>query len=383
MNRSRILQSIVAMTANATLPNRNVVAEGIPDTYRLDSLVFDFEVDADIALATSLRLDPASLMDLLDACISSVRLSSTALGEVVARMSLSQLYRAALPLGAHVRGLEHVFAGDKIAAISHPLRFSVEIPWVIPLADIRGRYAPQAYQFPDGGLEQTIGTMAFTDADGSAFTLGAASRMRVLWVGRDMGVKLKTSSILYERIIQSVTSWKPKGGRYLHLAQITDDVATLMALAAPVDTSLEARQDGEPIYTGNEYDPQAAFIQAITAGRGNDLDTALAVQDGGAFSAGGSLDPLFALPYLPIFFPDDYEQAADLFPEGETFSLVFGTGYATTYTVVSARVRPIDAVGDVAGCNCSSEPVTPAVNGAASTSLADSKVTKYGARLIG
>lgn len=364
MNRSRIWLDNVALTANTTLPVNNVPSKGIPGVYRLDSLFLDFELDLTPAgVPTNFVLLPGQLFDMLDALVAQIRIFSTPLGDVVGRMSLGQLVRAWLPLGARIHGIEGLLGGAVLAG-NPRIFFSVEIPYAAPFMNVRGLFAPQAYQFPDGGLQITTGSLVFTALDNGGVneTWTATGNMQARWVGRDMGIKLKTSPLMTEFTTASDRSRVVEnGGLHVALVQLTDTVDILGSVQAPVQAGIELRADGRPIYTGEEYNPLSALNEA----RGNSVNSLLAALSTAAPNTALSIvnppgiSRMTQVPFIPIIFPTDYTTQPDRFPRASKLTIVYQNGFTSPYDEAHVYVRPLAKVGDVSGCECAG----PAMSG--------------------
>lgn len=360
-NQTRTWQQWTTWVANTAAPVNNVPTRGIPADQRLDSLIFDFDLTiAPVAPAapTTAVMTPPQAFTFLESLFQRVRMYSTALGQVIGQMNLSQLVRTWLGLGVRVHGLEQIIGGVTLGA-STILRFQVEIPFNAPFMSIKGLHAPQAYQFPDGGIEVTTGAGTFDLEDVAAAAVPweiTAGRYRILWSGRRMGMKIKTSPFMTELANASdLGRVLPQGGLHFGLAQLTDNVFALTNPVTALAYGIELRADGRPVYTGEEFDPTVGLCDVI----GNSVNSFLAqlaslpyngALNGTPGAAGVSL--VQTIPYIPILYPTDYTTVPDQIVRGSKVQITYQNGYTTPYQEGHIYVRPVDNVGDVSGCEC-------------------------------
>lgn len=349
--------------SNAAFNSDTITRRGIPTTMWLEELAIDCRVTLTIGAPAQLFIG-TTLPALLDSIIGSIQWQSGPLGEIIQQQSLGQLFMGGLPVGTRIEGNLPATTFQAVGALaSVPLSFRVIIPWKLPLREVGTLFSPQAYQFPDGLLRCRFGASnTYTDGFGQVWIIDPASQVRVQWLGRDAGMKVKTSPLNYLNQLFSQRQQQPEGGLILSMANLTDTAAALGV--PPVSAAgLILRADGVSIYDNTEFDPVFALKRAKEALRPSGY---------AEFGVGGVTgDNLNDQQFIPFIFYDRGERLDNLISAQSELFLQLGNNFTPTFTLSTVRVRRRDDIQDVAGCKCpagqpsvmmTQQPVSPRID---------------------
>jgi len=343
---------------NTTSPN----TRGIPDLFRVDFIEYEFNgtiTDTAGVPATTIDVDTvAEFMSILAAAVSSTRVHSTALGEVVQSLGLDVCVMTAMSAGLPVTiDTDLPFPGQsKVvgAGGAYPFTLQVRIPFFDPNV-YRARHTFECHQFGDGGFQATFGTGIPPVLGGvNTWTIQATTNCAIRLVGREMATPTKRTPWCY---IQDTTGTNTDinfdAGLYANLSK-SDETPAIVTDAGQYDLWI----DGQRILTQSDV-RLFALLGEWSAARGYDgpgLVHRLLSNEGAGLGAPENITN------IPILWRDPRSGVA-LQPEANTkVQLVTNANFAAVATWNILRAKPMSRIGDGL-CMCPRDAKSVGANG--------------------
>ena len=353
---SRILSENSVFTGSTAQPLENPLSRGMDPAMRIDHL--DITIVGSITAAagvTALEFTSKANRDqAMDAIISNVRLYSSALGETIRNLSLSELAQSVSFLNADFIQSTLPRPGQSFldSGVAQPFRLSLSVPWRLSNPALQAMYSARAGSYSDGGLTYTTGGGTFTPQDGTLRTIDAATRIEFRMRGPVSSVEVKASPLCYEKYTTSGITELPQG-LYASLQNATDSPDTAYLLTGGASAGCRVSIDGVDVISMLDFDPisrTAAMADASSDPSAYDVDCQF--QGTGAGTASNGF--LWARAGIPIFYLSYADLSFNLPVVNKRLVIEAGANWTTTNCdYLAVRVKPLSQIADSPRCGAS------------------------------
>ena len=348
-----ILQGPTNFAANQIQPVANPRRVGFGEDQQLCSMTFCLDgsaTDAAGAAAAITFATEAEVHDFLDACLSSVRLFSSALGDIVLPQTLSQLVRTQqFAFGIYPSGIPALGDAKTVAANQWVFNIRVELRWAMPEYKALGyAHAPFVGFMDNGGIALTMGDGQFvSDAGATTWNIDATSTVTTRMRAESGRPVAKVSPLVYGfRTVPGRQGNQYDAGHYYSFCQLTDNATTLAANVA--NSGHRIFVDGELIQPFENEDPRTRWATVANGW----LDRGAKVAS--HFSTLNQNEPTgLNQNGSPIFSADIAGNASERLEVASVLVVDSGANYTAAADFGYVFARPIDMVGEGSGpCGC-------------------------------
>lgn len=324
---------------------------GIPDDFRVDFVEFHFNGLLTSTAETTIDIDNVSeLMAVLGGLCSSIRIHSTALGEVVESIGLDDCVTAAIAAGLPVTiDTDLPLPGQSKTATSFNYAFvlTVRVPWYDPNI-YRAEHCYQCHQFADGGFTATFGAAAVT-LGGAAWTIDTTTAASINLIGRRTALAKFSPWNYLQATTSSATDIEFEAGLYAALAK-TDESLDTVTDAGQYDLWI----DGQKVLVKSDVHIEALLGEWMAARDYDGPGVVRRLLD----DEGANIGAMRNTSIIPILWRDPREGERRVPRAQKNVRLELDANFAAAATWTILRAKPMSRIGNGRKMCGSSAPST-------------------------
>jgi len=352
---SRILSDSTAFVASTAQPLENPLSRGMDPAQRIDFVdisILGSTTDGGAGSTGIGWTSKANRDAALDAMISNIRLYSSAVGETIRNLSLSELCQSVSFLNADFLQSNLPRPGQTFNyTTGDSFHIAISVPWRLAAPAIQAMYCARAGQYSDGGLTYTTGGGTFTPADGNVRTIAAGTRISFRMRGPVSPVEVKSSPLCYEKYTTSGISEFP-AGLFLSLQNATDTPGQAFGGTGGPSAGCRVSVDGVDVISMLDFDPitrTASMADASPDPSAFDLDTQFQGTSGTALN-----DYLWGRAGIPIFYLRNADLSFNIPVVNKRLVIESGSNWTTTNCdYLAVRVKRLSEIADSPRCGAS------------------------------